>query len=42
VDGIIETCKIVSIIRKYIRVPEGTRINKQTNKPSVLYFMVAG
>jgi hypothetical protein len=29
VDGIIETCKIVSIIRKYIRVPDGTRINKQ-------------
>jgi hypothetical protein len=32
VDGIIETCITVPIILKYIRVPEGTRFNKQTNK----------
>jgi hypothetical protein len=32
VDGIIETCITVPIFRKYIRVPEGTRSNKQTNK----------
>jgi hypothetical protein len=31
-DGIIETCITVPIFRKYIRVPEGTRSNKQTNK----------
>jgi hypothetical protein len=33
----IETCKnCASIIRKYIRVPGGTRINKQTNKQTTI------
>jgi septum formation topological specificity factor MinE len=29
---LLKLVKIVPVIRKYIRVPDGTRINKQTNK----------
>jgi hypothetical protein len=35
VDGIIETCKIVTIILKIHPRPAGTRINKQTNNAIV-------
>jgi hypothetical protein len=28
---LLKLVKIVPVIRKYIRVPDGTRINKQTN-----------
>jgi hypothetical protein len=34
---LLELVKIVPIIRKYIRVPDGTRINKQTNKQLIFF-----
>jgi hypothetical protein len=43
VDGIIETCKIVSIILKIHLRPCGTRINKQqTNKQTYLMDFLVG